>query len=75
MPRSGERFGRGDGSGSSVGPSGEHFNAKRAGQIVLGICFGYFHLCQQMKVTRPPAGTGALLQAAKKSQHRSSKTN
>jgi hypothetical protein len=25
-----------------------------------GICFGYFHLCQQMKVTRRPGETGGL---------------
>jgi hypothetical protein len=27
------------------------------------LCFGYFHLGPQMKVARPPAETGALLQA------------
>jgi hypothetical protein len=30
------------------------------------LCFGYFHLGPQMKVARPPAETGGLLQAAQK---------
>jgi hypothetical protein len=33
------------------------FEPRQRAKSYLALCFGYFHLCQQMKVTRPPAET------------------
>src|SRR5512143_1851593 len=48
---------------------GSWFAAKSASQIGFqALCFGYFHLGQQMKVARRPGGTGGL---SRSEQHRS----
>ena len=68
-PRSGDQVGRGTGSRASVYLSGELFLAKRFTQMcVQALCFGDFHLGQQMKVTRLPAGTGAPCKGQKNQQ-------
>jgi hypothetical protein len=42
------------------GPSmAERFGQKNSRDRVEALCFGDFHLGQQMKVTRLPGGTGA----------------
>jgi hypothetical protein len=64
MPRSGERVHEVTIRSSRTPNNRANLQPRQRAKSYSALCFGYFHLSQQMKVTRPPAETGALLQAA-----------
>ena len=55
MSRNATKGPRGNGPMTAAIQRPRQFAAKRSSQMcVEALCFGDFHLCQQMKVTRPP---------------------